>query len=65
MNTNLKLALKVLKSMDEDFIRLEASLIHMTDIEARNKIFFEIREKREAVSKLRDYYQRLLSRQPQ
>lgn len=62
MITNVKLALKVLKSMDEDFIHIEASLLSIENQEARETLFKQIRDKREAVAKLLTYYQQLLLR---
>jgi hypothetical protein len=63
MQTNPRLALKVLKSMEEDFVQLEASLLNVQDEATRIILFKEAREKRLAVDLLKSYYQRIVIRQ--
>lgn len=62
MQTNAKLALKVLKQMTEDFISLEASLLNVKDEETKIILFKQIQEKKAAVQLLKDYYQRIVIR---
>lgn len=63
MITNVKLALKVLREMNEDFIHVEASLANIPDEARKIELFKEIREHRLAVEKLKTYYQKILVRQ--
>lgn len=62
MNTNPKLAMKVLKQMEEDFVRVEASLINVQDEAQKLKLFQEVREHRLAVERLKQYYHKILIR---
>lgn len=63
MPVNIKLALKVLREMEADFIQLEASLIQVADEAKKLELFKQVREKRSSVQNLKDYYQKLLTRQ--
>lgn len=62
MPLNKKLAIKVLKEMDFDFIMLEASIVPMQDEANKIALFKQIRELRESAQKLKDYYLKLLTR---
>lgn len=49
--------------MDEDFVRIEASLLNVQDEAKKVELFKEIRDHRLAVEKLKMYYQKILVRQ--
>lgn len=63
MAVNIKLALKVLREMEADFIQIEASLIHVKDEKQQVELFRQVREKRQSVALLKDFYSKMLSRQ--
>lgn len=63
MPVNVKLALKVLREMEADFIQIEASLAMVQDEAKKIELFRQVREKRQNVANLKDYYSKLLTRQ--
>lgn len=63
MPVNVKLALKVLREMEADFIQIEASLSMVQDEAKKIELFRQVREKRQNVANLKDYYSKLLTRQ--
>lgn len=60
MPLNRKLAVKVLKEMEIDFVYLEARLVNVQDEAKQMELFKQIQELKASANKLKLYYQKLL-----
>lgn len=63
MQTNPKLALKVLNQTQMDFIAIEGSMIHIKDENVKLKLFKELQELKKSVMMLQEYYRKVLNGQ--
>ena len=62
MDFNIKLTIKVLNSVIEDFTKIEGSLLKVQDEKTRVHLFTQIQELKNHAVALRTHYQKVMTR---